>query len=49
MDGASRNEFFALCEAQPDLLSLPGLLFAGNGRLNDARRHLSACAMSNAS
>lgn len=36
MDGDLRNEIIALYEAQPDLLSLPGLLFAGIGRLIDA-------------
>lgn len=35
MDGDLRNEIIALYEAQPDLLSLPGLLFAGIARLLD--------------
>ncbi|QEL22342.1 helix-turn-helix transcriptional regulator [Bosea sp. F3-2] len=33
MDGDLRNEIIALYEAQPDLLSLPGLIFAGVSRL----------------
>lgn len=36
MDGDLRNEIIALYEAQPDLLSLPGLIFASVGRLIDA-------------
>lgn len=36
MDGDLRNEIIALYEAQPDLPRLPGLLFAGVGRLIDA-------------
>jgi DNA-binding CsgD family transcriptional regulator len=36
MDGDPRNEIIALYEAQPDLLSLPGLLFDSIGRLIDA-------------
>lgn len=36
MDGDPRNEIIALYEAQPDLLSLPRLLFDGIRRLIDA-------------
>lgn len=36
MDGDLRNEIITLYEAQPDLLSLPSLLFAGVRRLIDA-------------
>jgi len=36
MDGDPRNEIIALYEAQPDLLSLPGLLFDGIHRLINA-------------